>query len=116
MDGIYDEKYLTVVNREIRTGARHDPYLIKLAQEAAAQRGWPIKTLPIPMGASDAAAFSREGRVPSTCVLCQDVSKLVFNYHTRFDTIEHIRPESLVVSLQLVIDMLEKLDRLQPTR
>ena len=40
-----------------------------------------------------------------------DNSKLVFNYHTRFDTIEHIRPESLAVSLQLVIDMLEKIDR-----
>ena len=111
LDCIYDEKYLTVVNREISTGARHDPYLIQLAQESAAQRGWPINTLPIPMGASDAAAFSREGGVPSTCLLCQDISRLVFNYHTRFDTIEHIRPESLAVSLQLVIDMLEKIDR-----
>jgi aminopeptidase YwaD len=111
LDGIYDEKHLTVVSREIGTGARHDPYLIKLAQACAAKRGWPIKTLPIPMGASDAAAFSREGGVPSTCLLCQDISKLVPNYHTRFDTIEHVRPESLIVSLQLVIDMVEKIDK-----
>ena len=110
LDGIYDEKYLTVVNREVFTGAKHDPYLVKLAQQCAAERAWPIKALPIPMGASDAAAFSREGRVPSICLLCQDISRLVCNYHTRFDTIEHIRPESLAVSLQLVIDMLEKLD------
>ena len=112
LDGIYDEKHLTVVNREISTGARHDSYLIRLAQECAAERGWPIKTLPIPLGASDAAAFSREGGVPSTCLLCQDISRLVVNYHTRFDTIEHIRPESLTVSLQLVIDMLEKIDKM----
>lgn len=110
LDGIYDEKFLTVVNREICTGAKHDPYLIKLAESCAGDRGWPIMRKPIPLGGSDAAAFSREGRVPSTCLLCQDTSKLVPNYHTRFDTIDKIRPESLTVSLQLVIDMLQKID------
>lgn len=111
LDGIYDERYLTVVKRELYTGARHDPYLIGLAQACAAERGWPIKTLSIPLGGTDAAAFSREGGVPSTCLLCQDISRLVPNYHTRFDTIEHIRAQSLTVSLQLVIDMLEKIDK-----
>ena len=101
---------MTVVNREICTGAKHDPYLIKLAQDSAKERGWPILTKPIPLGGSDAAAFSREGRVPSTCLLCQDTAKLAPNYHTRFDTIDHIRPESLSVSLQLVIDMIKKID------
>ena len=111
LDGIYDEQYLTVVNREICTGAKHDPWLVKLAQESAAGHGWKIKTAPIPLGGSDAAAFSREGGVPSTCLLCQDTSKLVPNYHTRFDTIDKIRPESLAVSLQMVIDMVEKIDK-----
>lgn len=110
LDGIYDEKFLTVVNWEICTGARHDPYLIKLAEDCAGKRGWPIMRKPIPLGGSDAAAFSREGRVPSVCLLCQDTAKLVPNYHTRFDTIDKIRPESLAISLQLVIDMLQKID------
>jgi len=116
LDGIYDEKYLTVVNREICTGAKHDPYLVKLAQDVAREREWPIMTQPIPLGGSDAAAFSREGGVPSTCLLCQDTSKLVPNYHTRYDTIDHIRPRSLAVSLQMVIDMIRHIDEDQPRK
>ena len=100
-----------MVNREICKGAKHDPWLVKQAQEVAASNGWPIKTAPIPLGGSDAAAFSREGGVPSTCILCQDVSRLVPNYHTRHDTIDYIRPESLSFALQMVIEMVERIDK-----
>ncbi len=110
VDGVYDEKYLTVITREICTGAKHDPALVKMAQEAAAKRNWPMLKTVIPLGASDATEFSRAG-ISATCLLCQDTSRLVPNYHTRYDTIEHIRPESLAVTLQIVIDMLERIDR-----
>lgn len=109
-DGIYDEKYLSVITREICTGAKHDPYLVKMAQDIAAEHKWPIITTTIPLGASDGTEFARAG-ISSTCILCQDTSKLVPNYHTRYDTIEHVRPESLAVSLQMAIDMLERIDR-----
>lgn len=42
---------------------------------------------------------------------CQDATRLVPNYHTRLDTIEHVRPQSLSVMLQLVLDMIEEIDR-----
>ena len=109
LDGIYDEKFLAVMTREVCTGAKHDPALVKLAQEAAASRGLPIKTTLIPLGASDATPFSLAG-ISSTTIVCQDVSRLVPNYHTRYDTIEHVRPESLSVSLQLTMDMVRKID------
>ncbi len=109
LDGIYDEKYLTVINREVSTGATHDPRIVKLAQDVASDNEFPIKQASIPIGASDASAFSLAG-IPSTCLLCQDTSKLVPNYHTRYDTIDHIRPESLAVSLQMVMDMIERID------
>jgi len=110
LDCIYDEKFLTVVKREIFTGAKHHPELVKLAQEVAASHKWPITVRLIPFGGTDASAFSVKG-IPSICLLCQDTSKLVPNYHTRNDTYEHIRPESLSVSLQLIIDMIERIDK-----
>ncbi|MEW5946418.1 MAG: M28 family peptidase [bacterium] len=113
LDGIYDEKFLTVVSRELFTGAKHDPGLVRTALSAAADRGWRMKKKMVLLGGTDAAAFSREGGIPSTCILCQDISRLVPNYHTRNDTIEHIRPESLSVTLQLVVDIIERIDKEQ---
>jgi Zn-dependent M28 family amino/carboxypeptidase len=37
VDSIYDERFLTILTRELFTGVRHDPYLIRLAQDG--QRG-----------------------------------------------------------------------------
>ncbi len=110
LDGIYDEKYLTVINQEVGTRATHDPRLVKLAQDVASENKFSIKRGSIPIGASDASAFSLAG-IPSTCLLCQDSSKLVPNYHTRYDTIDHIRPESLAVMLQMVVGMIEHIDQ-----
>jgi hypothetical protein len=109
LDGIYDERLLTVTDSELFTGARHDAGLVRLAQEAAAARGWPIRKRWIPLGGTDASAFSLRG-IPAVCLHCQDTSRLVFNYHTPHDTLENIRPRSLSVSLQMVIDMIERLD------
>ncbi len=110
LDGVYDEKYLTVTYRELCTGARHDPELVKMAQDAAASHNWHIFTRMIPLGGTDASPFSLKG-VPAICLHCQDTTRAVPNYHTRNDTYEHIRPESLSVSLQLVLDMLKRIDK-----
>lgn len=110
VDGVYDERYLTVIHRELTTGARHDPRLIRLARERARARGFACHQHVIPLGASDATAFAQAG-VPSVTLLCQDATRLVPNYHTRLDTLEHVRPESLRVMLQLVLDMIEEIDR-----
>jgi putative aminopeptidase FrvX len=109
VDGVYDEKHLSVVNRELLIGARHSPRLVELARRAAAQRGRSIKVTMVPVGATDAAAFTLAG-IPSTCILCQDTSRLVPHYHTRLDTAEKVRPESLSVTLQLLIDMIRSID------
>ena len=110
LDGIYDEKLLAVANREIFTGAKHDPELVKMAQDVAASHHWPMTVWSLPFGGTDASAFSVKG-IPSICLFCLDTSKLPRNYHTREDTYEHIRPQSLSVSLQLIIDMIEWIDK-----
>jgi hypothetical protein len=109
IDGVYDERFLTVARRELTTGARHDPRLVALARQVATRYGWPIRERIIPFGATDAAAFSL-ARVPSVTLLCQDITRLVPNYHTRNDVLDRVRPESLAVTLQMVIDMIEQID------
>lgn len=110
VDGVYDERHLTVIRRELTTGVRHDPRLVRLAKERAAARGFVQHENVIPLGATDATAFAQAG-IPTVALLCQDATRLVPNYHTRLDTIEHVRPESLTVMLQLVLDMIEEIDR-----
>jgi hypothetical protein len=109
LDGICDEEYLTVFKREVWPGARHDGHLVAMANEAAAANGFDMKNGVLPVGASDAAAFSLAG-IPSVCICCQDNSHLVPNYHTRLDTIEYVHPESMAVALQIVIEMVKQLD------
>lgn len=109
VDGVYDERHLTIVTGELFTGVRHDPRLVRVAKEIAGTHGWQVKEHVIPVGATDATAFAQAG-IASVCLLCQDASRLVPNYHTRLDTIDHVRPASLSVMLQLVLDMLQRLD------
>lgn len=109
VDGVYDEQHLTVIDRELTTGVRHDPELVRLARDCATARGRTIHQHLIPLGATDATAFAHAG-VRTVALLCQDATRLVPNYHTRLDTLDHVRPESLSVMLQLVLDMIERLD------
>ena len=109
VDGVYDERFLTVLSRELTTSVRHTPRLVQLAKEVAAAHAWRIHERTLLLGATDATAFAQAG-VATVCLLCQDTSRLVPNYHTRLDTIDRVRPESLGVMLQLVLDMIERLD------
>jgi hypothetical protein len=109
LDGIYDEKYFTVFRKEIWPGGKMDPYLVDLAVKAAEDNDFEIKTRILPLGATDASAFALAG-IPSVSMCLWDTSRLVPHYHTRHDTIDLIRPQSLSIALQTVIDMLRRID------
>jgi hypothetical protein len=110
LDGICDERHMAAVRREYFTGARHDDRLVGLACEVGALRGWEVKPADILVGGTDAAAFSRIG-VPAFTLVAMDCRSLVDNYHTRLDTLDRVRPEALSRALQIVLDVLESLDR-----
>jgi acetylornithine deacetylase/succinyl-diaminopimelate desuccinylase-like protein len=109
VDGVYDERFLSVVTRELTTLVRHDPELVSLAEQVAGDHGWPMKRAMIPLGATDASAFAHAG-VRTVALLCQDTESLAPNYHTRLDTIDRVRPESLTVMHRVVLDMVRALD------
>lgn len=110
VDGVYDERFLTVVTRELTTGVKHTPALVELAETVARDHAWPMLRAMIPLGATDASAFGHGG-IQTVALLCQDTSQLVPNYHTRLDTPEHIRPESLQIMRTIVLEMSRRIDR-----
>lgn len=87
-----------------------DPGLVDLAMEAAGRNGFDIKAGVLPLGATDASAFTLAG-IPSVSICLWDTSRLVPHYHTRYDTIDNIRPWSLSVALQTVIDIIRSIDQ-----
>lgn len=109
LDGIYDEKYFTVFKRELWPGAKLDERMVEVAKAAAADNGFDAKVKLLPLGATDASAFALAG-IPSVSMCLWDASRLVPHYHTRHDTIDHIKPSSLAVALQTTITMLQRLD------
>ena len=109
VDGIYDERCLTIVTRELTTRVKHDPHLVSLAEKSAQALGFSFEKAIIPFGATDASAFGGSG-IPSISILCQDTHRLVHNYHTRDDTFDLVRPQSLSTMLRLVYSILECID------
>lgn len=109
LDGIYDERHFTVFRKEIWPGGKMDPHLVGLTQEAAKENGFEIRESVLPLGSTDASAFALAG-IPSVSMSLWDTTRLVPHYHTRYDTIDRIRPHSLTVALQTVVDMLRKID------
>jgi len=111
LEMIKDEKFPAVWMGESSTGARHDPGLVRIAQEVAASHNWPMaaRQMPPPF-TTDADSFSLSG-IPATCLTSFDASRLDPTYHTRYDTYEHVRPESLSVMLQVVINMIKRIDK-----
>lgn len=109
LDGIYDERFFTVFTKEVWPGARLDAGLVETAVEAAKDGGFEVKTALLPLGATDATAFA-QADIPSVSICLWDAARLVPHYHTRHDTIEHVRPESLAVALQVLIEMLRRVD------
>ncbi len=109
LDGIYDEDFFIVNRKEVWPGGRMDPGLVKLTLESARSNGFDVKETILPLGATDATAFAKAG-IPAVSISLWDTSRLVPHYHTRLDTIDRIKPRSLAVALQTMIEMVKRLD------
>ncbi len=110
LDGIADPAHLAVLEREYCVGARHDPAMVELAEEAGRSEGLNPLRKRLFLGGSDAASFS-QSVFPATTLICQDTSRLVPNYHTRHDTLEHVQDAALDATLRLALAMLARIDQ-----
>lgn len=96
-------------SRELFTGARADPRLYEFGKEVASEGGWKLNYVPLAIGATDASAFTQAG-IPAISLVLSDTSTIPMQYHTRYDTPDRVRPESLEVALLMVAGILQKVD------
>jgi drug/metabolite transporter superfamily protein YnfA len=109
LDGIYDEDFFTVFEKELWPGAVMDPEMVTIAKDAAKEMGVKLEVGNLPLGATDASAFALAG-IPAASLCLSETKRLVPHYHTRLDTIDNIKPHSLAVALQATIEMLRIID------
>ena len=110
LDSFGEEQHLAVLHREHWTGAHHDPRLVRLALSSAATEGLAMKRSALVLGGTDAAPFSLAG-IPAVTLIGQDSSRLIPNYHTRHDTLEHISEAALKAAFDVVLSMLRSIDQ-----
>ncbi len=109
LDGICDESQLVVVPNEIQLNAKHDAGLVALAEQSASKCDLKLRRMPLLIGATDAASFTKAGVSAVTICAC-DIAHLPENYHTRLDTLDRVHPESLDATHDLVHAMIHTLD------
>ncbi len=109
LDGIGQAEHLSIITRELWTGARHDRDLVELALAAGQQHGLAPKQVKLLMGGTDAAPFSLAA-IPALTIICQDSSQLIPNYHTRHDTIDHVEQAALGAAFTLSLATRGRLD------
>ena len=69
-----------------------------------------MRAVSLPIGGTDAAAFSRAG-VAAVALTAVDLSRLPPQYHTRLDQLHTVQPEALSKQLRLVLSMAEAVGR-----
>jgi len=109
LDGILDIDNMHIVTSEPSIPARHDADLNGRLVRAFEANGLPPKLAAIPVGATDAASFSRRG-IPATSIVGLPMDRLHPTYHTRLDTIDCLDPVTLERMADILADMTRKWD------
>lgn len=110
IDSVADTKPIIFVDKEVLVGANHDKDIYEKLKEIAEDAGIDYKIGSLPFGATDAAAFSKEGIKATTISGLNLVDELAPYYHTRLDTPDVVKPEALGIVSQICIDYLKRLD------
>lgn len=105
-DTIRDEDYMMIYERDMTGTVPNDKRVCNLLKTAAAKCGEDIPLGAIPLGSTDAAAASQAG-IAAASLVAMDPAPADY-YHTRRDTADIIKPETIEriinVALQTVFD------------
>lgn len=112
LDGILDIEEMHIINRELSLGETHDERLIDALGIAFEKHGLEKKLGTIPIGATDAASFSRYG-VPAVSIVGLGMNALHPTYHTRLDTIDCLSPDTLDKMTNVLVDFAKEWDKVQ---
>lgn len=110
MDSIGKKEIVVIHNKESGIGAKHNPKIYQEILRIAKNLNPNAKILPLPFGATDAAAFSKKG-IPATSIGSLNLKdELAPYYHTRYDTPEVVDKEALGQFLEICLNYLKSID------
>ena len=104
LESTHDAAFLSVIRAEAFTRAVHDASLCNAAAAAALalNASRPLRSVVLPLGATDGSAFTRAG-VAAAVLQAVDVRTLPPEYHTRRDVLSSVRPDALQAQLALLL-------------
>ncbi|MFX1408242.1 MAG: M28 family metallopeptidase [Promethearchaeota archaeon] len=110
LDSIGKREIIIIHNKESGIGAKHDPKIYQKILRIAKNLNPNAKILPLPFGATDAAAFSKKGISATSIGSLNLKEELAPYYHTRNDTPEIIDKEALGQFLEICLNYLKHVD------
>jgi len=110
MDSIAKKDIIVIHDKEPGIGAKHNPDVFEPLLEIAKKVNLKVKLMPLPFGATDAAAFSKKD-IPATTIGGLNLKEeFVPYYHTRKDTPGVIEKEALGQIVQICLNYLKLID------
>ena len=108
VDTFRDLEYMAVYDRDLNGFLRHDPEAAKLLADAARRAGHELPFRKLPVGASDAAAFTQAG-LRAIALIAQDPTPPRW-YHTRLDTPELLNPECIEAGMRVMLELIRTVE------
>jgi hypothetical protein len=109
MESFKDDRYLTLLNGEVFTGARYPEALNRRMADSFGACGMQFQATTLMFGATDATSFANRG-LPATCVIGLSSDKLDPTYHTRLDNMEHLDPQGMDKMLRVLLHFIRAWD------
>jgi hypothetical protein len=108
LDTLRDLEHLVVYDRDLNGTVRNDPAFSVLVQIAAKACGYDIPLASIPLGSTDAAAFTQAG-LRATALCAMDPAPADF-YHTRRDDVEAMDSGCIAAAIAVVAETIRQFD------
>jgi hypothetical protein len=108
LDTFRDLEHLAVYDRDRNGTIRHHADGAKRLADAARRAGWNLPFRTIPVGASDAAAFTQAG-LRAIALIAMDPAPPRW-YHTRLDGPELLNPACIEAGLQIIVELVRSVD------
>ena len=108
LDTLRDLDHMTIFERDLNGTVRNDPAFSALVQAAAKACGYDIPLAAIPLGSTDAAAFTQAG-LRATALCAMDPAPAYF-YHTRRDDVDAMDAGCIAAAIAVVVETIRRFD------
>lgn len=108
LDTLRDLAHMVIYERDLNGTVQNDPAFSALVQAAARACGHDIPLASIPLGSTDAAAFTQAG-LQATALCAMDPAPAHF-YHTRRDNVETMDAGCIAAAIAVVLATVERFD------